>query len=85
MYLLMLKSIGREVVAHKQVIIGAVIVMALAVQFGSIAFQEAIAQRFFERTIVIRCLPYCQQAADVLGDRVIETPAVRISFSFLPR
>jgi hypothetical protein len=80
----MLKSIGREAVAHKHVIMGALVVTAVAMQFASIALQEAVAQTFFERIIELRCLPYCQTAADVLGDRVIETPAVRISFSFLP-
>ena len=81
----MLKSIGREVVAHKHVIMGALIVTAVAMQFASIAFQEAVAQRLFDRVIEIRCLPYCQTAADILDGRVIvDNPQVRLSFSFLP-
>ena len=86
----MLESIVGTVLAHKQLIIAATVISGVIFYAGSVAIAPAFAQpRLIERNIQIHCLPYCQQAANILGDRVIEhindVVHIRITFSFLPR
>ncbi len=78
---MMVKLTIGTVLAHRYLIIGAIAISSVLLYAG-VAFYEAQAQT--NRVIEIRCLPYCRAAAEALGDRVIETPVLRISFSFLP-
>ncbi len=88
----MFGSILGAVLAHKQVVIAALAISGLviyAVPNAMMPMANADHRPVsIDRTVELRCLPYCQTAADVLGDgfeRVTPGAHIRIGFSFLPR
>lgn len=85
----MLKSIVGAVIAHKQLVIAAIAISGLIVYAFPTTMMAYADHRpvSIERNIQLRCLPYCQTAADVLNDgieRVNNNVHIRIGFSFLP-
>jgi hypothetical protein len=86
----MFNSTGGTLLAHKHFVIAAIAISGLVLTMFPITMMAYADHRpiNIERNIQLRCLPYCQTAADVLGDG-IDVPTnivhVRIGFSFFPR
>ncbi len=86
----MFESMVGAIIAHKHLVIAAIAISAVMVYaFPTTMIANADHRAInIERNVELRCLPYCQQAADVLGDgieRVTNNVHIRIGFSFLPR
>lgn len=80
----MFESITRAVLAHKQIVIAAIAITGL----GMYTFSNSIiaaAQTVIDRTFLIPCLPYCNEAnepddVDVVVPGVLE---LHLSFEFV--